>query len=845
METRRRRCGGTVLAMTMLTLLLSGGTAGGQDDYYFEPVAPRKVIIGVATDGPSQLFDELSNQVTVELGQLTGIDLEVYFKQVPAFGADWDLSKVPKALKSALRDREVELVFTAGVLVTEAAGRPSLKLSKPVVGGVAMDADVLGLPYDEEGRSTKENFNFIVTPSRAVNDIKTFRKLVPFDTLHLLLDEKLLQGIEGLQKNLDELEKSFGIRVVTVPVGERAGPVLDKLKKDVEAVYLTPPLRMGDAERKKLFEGFKTLKIPSFSMRGYREVEEGVLAGLASENTERLARRIALNIQQILLGVSPTELPVNMPLEEQLVINGETAVAVGYVPDFETMMIADFFHEEALETGEDLSLRRAVGIALRNNIDLVIQQDQVETTRQDKNKAGSFMLPQVSGDFNYTRIDRDRAEASAGSQPEEVSTLGLSASQMIFDDEVVSSYRSAKRLYEGSLYDEDAAKLDVVETASIRYLRYLQARAVVKAERDNLKLTRSNLELAKVRREVGIAGPEEVYRWESEQAKQRARVLAARSDEERARVALNQTLGVDQRIRWKPEDIVLEDEERYFLEGRIGPMVDNPVKLENFRQFSVFYAYEQEPNLQSIRKSIEAQAIQLGRLKRKFVVPKFRTGFQLDHEVDSKEVGETSIPGFEDFDLGGGTNDNDWSWNVSVTLPLFEGGGRFHDVARERSELNRLENTRVRLRQLIDQQVQSAVYAIESSQPNIRLTRVAAEQASKNLEVVQDKYKRGTVPIIDLLDAQNQAFVSNLEATIAVYAYLEDLMRYQRAIAWFEIDKTEEEKEQWLARLDSFLESGHEELPTLDQGTGRIRYGNPPDLLPVTKEEGKGSRIED
>jgi hypothetical protein len=51
------------------------------------------------------------------------------------------------------------------------------------------------------------------------------------------------------------------------------------------------------------------------------------------------------------------------------------------------------------------------------------------------------------------------------------------------------------------------------------YLNYLRARRIFFILLDNLKLTRTNLELAHVRQTTGAAGQEEALRWEVEIAK--------------------------------------------------------------------------------------------------------------------------------------------------------------------------------------------------------------------------------------------------------------------------------------------------------------------------------------
>jgi hypothetical protein len=261
-------------------------------------------------------------------------------------------------------------------------------------------------------------------------------------------------------------------------------------------------------------------------------------------------------------------------------------------------------------------------------------------------------------------------------------------------------------------------------------------------------------------------------------------------------------------MRWKAEDIKLEDDEGYFLSGRIGPMVDNPSTLEAFRQFSVEFAFENEPGIKSIDKEIEAQRINVGQFKRRFFLPRFSTKFLMDQELSSNTVGETSLTSgssssFTDYDA----DSTDWAWNVTASIPLFEGGGRFYDVARAKAELSRVEDSKVLKKQLTDRSVRSAIYSIESSHPNIRLFRESAASALKNLEVVRDKYKRGTVNILDLLDAQNEAFRTEEAAVIAVYSYLQDVIRYQRAIAWFEVTKSEEERQKWVKQAESYIKA--------------------------------------
>ena len=146
-------------------------------------------------------------------------------------------------------------------------------------------------------------------------------------------------------------------------------------------------------------------------------------------------------------------------------------------------------------------------------------------------------------------------------------------------------------------------------------------------------------------------------------------------------------------------------------------------------------------------------------------------------------------------------------WNVALTasLPLFTGGGLTADLRKARADLRQLELGAENVREGIIARAQAAFYALESSYPSIELAQRSTDRAEQNLRVVQDKYEQGTVSIINLLDAQNAAFSQKQAAARAVYRFLGDLIAYERAIGWFEVLSSAEEKEAWFREMASSL----------------------------------------
>ena len=72
------------------------------------------------------------------------------------------------------------------------------------------------------------------------------------------------------------------------------------------------------------------------------------------------------------------------------------------------------------------------------------------------------------------------------------------------------------------------------------------------------------------------------------------------------------------------------------------------------------------------------------------------------------------------------------------------------------------------------------------------------------MELVTDLYQRGAADIIQLVDAQNQALGAALAAANALYDFLIDALRVQRASGSFSLEGSQEVRDYFLQRLDAF-----------------------------------------
>jgi outer membrane protein TolC len=765
------------------------------------------VTLAVVRDGPAGTLDELDASLRRDFEALDGARWVLRFKEAAAFDGVGTVRGAHAALAAALADPEVDLVMVLGPQVTAAAADPTVPLGKAVVGAIITDPDLLVLPMDAGGFATKRNFAVAAARYRSVESLRELRSILPFSSLTVLADAVQVQDQAVVEPWRAGLESALGVPVALVPLADTAAATLSALPAEAGAVFLLPAPRFDAKEHAALFAGLAARRLPAFSFLGQAEVEAGALAGLLPDLREFIARRAAVNFDQLISGAPPIGLPLTVPMQPQLFVNEATAAAIGAPIDFRVLSRARLVGRSTGEVGSPLTFEQAVLTALEKNFDLRIRREATESARQSEHLAGSALAPQVAATYGFQRIDRDRAMLSGGLYPETAQRAGLALQQALLDDEAWSRRRAAREAYRGATFQEQAERLAVVERTAQAYLQYLSAQSLVRIAGENLAVTQRNLELAHLRRQVGTSGPEEGFRFESLEAQQRADLIAARTRLEQARVAFNRVLAVAAEARWSAEDVGLDHPAFTFAAQRVAGELRSQAEIERFRSFGAAYALRHSPELAALEQVARAQTITVGQKARRPLVPRVGLSVGYQRVLENDYAGPSLI---EQLAVRGVlpppplSLDRD-EWNVALTasLPLFTGGGLTADLRKARADLRQLELGADNARAAIVARAQAACHALEGSYPSIELAQRSADRAQQNLRVVQDKYEQGTVSIINLLDAQNAAFSQKQAAALAVYRFLGDLVAYQRALGWFEVLSTSEEKEAWFREMDT------------------------------------------
>ena len=776
----------------------------------------RTVNIGCIQAGAGPEIIEIASKAIGELRDLLGAD-QVHIVSPQKWKIDWDLERTQTVLASAARDSGLDIIWAFGPLAVLAASRLNIHHSTPVMGVSLLDLSQFLPETSQDQDRARNNVILIQEPDRVQVDVKYMQRLFDPQKIRILVPSGLLQSEPGVDKVLARLGHSLGCELIVHGMGDAKSFL--KHVQGRAPVYAAPGLDLSLPQRKRLFQGLTKKKIPSFSAAGYTDVRAGALAGARPEVRVQLARRMALNTRELLSGKAPQDLPQDVHSVDRLCINARTARDMGWDMGLDLSLEAQILHPEDAQKTVDrfppLDMQQAMLRAAQTHPDVASMKAEAESARARVGQAAGGFWPQLEGSVQSRRIDADRAEASLGLVPETRTSGHISLRQVIFDDSVISTFRSSRHAARYKELEAKAEALDCMHRAGRRYWAVLQAQAMVRIERQSLELIQDNLHLARVRRKAGYCGPEDVLRWQTQKTRQQKRVLQAASNLEKAWVALNQAMGVDQGTRWNLQQGPGQDKITSCVHQGVSSVMISRHKKEQVADFAFRVACQNSPELAALNERLKSAHIELGKRKRSVYVPK--VGLALEYEQvfdeDRPEV-NLSDPGqppeYQPVFAGiaskmqalSETRDQqEWSAAVKLSLPLFQGGRRAYEVQEGQAELRSLRSRQIKARQLTEQQVRSAVHSLSASLPGLRLSRKAREQAQRHLQIMQEKYAQGQVPILDLLDAQEKWHVQEQQYILARSTYAMDLLDMQRAMSWMEGTKTDAEKSKWLQGL--------------------------------------------
>ena len=767
-----RRHKSNISCLALAAILLMGSVA--------LPVsAQQQIDIAVVGDG---VGDRLKGRDKIYVGELMTLTQDEFDVRIHSYTGNWNHQSIAAVIEDAYANPQIDMVLVTGFISNQVATMRTT-YPKPTFLPVLLDTEHLAKqPVDRKSGIT--NLNYLTVYSDFDQDIDAMGEVVHFEKLVLLMDEEFSASIPELKKAAGALCAERNIDLLEITHDGENHDLMSRVPEGTDAIFVAGLPRMPADEFEALIFGMNMAGIPSYSFVGTEDVERGLLmTSSESRDVSRQARMNALNMQAVMLGGRAADQPVSLRYKKQYTINMATARKLGVSPSFNVLNAATLLHERPTATGQQFGLLQVAAEAVAQNQDLLSQQYATAAGFEQTSIARSSLLPQVGLSTTYDVRDvSPLVEAGLFAERSADGVVGLE--QLIYADSASANLTIQKQLQVAREANLLQTRLNVIQAATSAYYTVLNAQSQLGVQENNLVVTRRNLQLARSRVELGSSSSADIYRWQAEEARAQILVLQARA-------SLNQSWNHLNRLLHRPqaERLALRkasfNEPFVFTRSEFETLVSSPADYALFSQFFVNRGLSQAPELSQVDAELEAKRRDWTSQRRSYWLPDFSLSGRYTNNFSQSGAGAGVVSG-EELD--------DWTVGLQATLPLFSGGKRRANVSRASLEVRQLEALRTSVAEKVEEEIRVQLHLAQAAYGQIDLTAVAAESSRKNYELVADAYARGTVSIIQLLDAQDASLNANAASIDSLYNFLITIMALQRAVGGFDYLLPENER---------------------------------------------------
>lgn len=787
----------TVAILAVVLLVGSTSSAHGQ------PTGSEGSYVHVAVmadPGPSA--DSLTAQIRREVEALLGTE-HTLRSTVTDGTASWTREDAAAAHRKA-STAAADVIVAIGPVAMAGACQRVDGPTRPLTIAVSTGSGVLAPTVDATHCTTVGPVGWPAASLRA------FQRLSRFETLTVVADGRVTDSMPEAPRRVQARGKEGGVQAALVPLRDVEATVEAVTERTPDAVFLDHVDRFDSRTVERLADALTDRRIPVFAHDATYAERHGALA--APDRVRRLrARHAALAVETILedtlatarrtLGSSP------VGTDPGLVVNRRTAHDLGVSLGWDLQVDARLVGTRAPET-RPTTLAQSMRESIASNLTLKAERERVSAQANEVDVARSDLLPQVRASATGRRVSEDLASASLGSQPEELLSSAVSVRQVIFNEPAFAELSVERRMQAMREFERQSVRLDAAKRAADAYLGVLQARARVKIRRENVQSVRANLQAAQVREQVGAADPREVSRLETQLAQAESGLLQALGNRDAAEIQYNRVLN-------RPLDapVVLRDSTGVDPAPIVQqfPYTDTLTasgQATDFRRFWVVEARNHAPEVQAIDRLVSARKRQLTSVERSFWMPTLSVEGSFSQRLYEGGTGtsgvDLSLPQGNDFSIPT-PPDQQWSLGVTASFPLFSGAERAarHRQASDQLAASRTEHMMAKLG--VEQKARTALVELETAHARVQRALCAAEAARRTLDVTEAAYRQGRATVVDLVDAQNAALTTRLDASNAAYDLLRDWITVQRAAGSFRALRTPEEQQDFEERLSAVM----------------------------------------
>lgn len=325
----------------------------------------KEVNIGVVIDGEVERFDELLDNLKRELTALLGTKYTIHISEDKILNAGWSVKNISANYDRLVEDSHVDIVLGIGILTGYMIAKRG-EYPKPVFVLGIFDPKLVNLTPTPKNTSGINNLTYFLFNKSVERDLDVFYSVYPYKNVGIVFYSEM-QGLISLAgDSFRNIMKRNNTKFTLVPITTSIDDVLNSLD-GIDAVYLSPLGKFEDKEKSHLIDALNAKNIPTFGW-SVADVNRGVMAAITPEEKfMKIIRRISLDVEAILNGEDPADLPVYISFEERLTLNMQTAREIDFSPKFSILSEAELINEFVVKSDRVLNLADVIHEAIKSN----------------------------------------------------------------------------------------------------------------------------------------------------------------------------------------------------------------------------------------------------------------------------------------------------------------------------------------------------------------------------------------------------------------------------------------------------------------------------------------------
>ncbi|WP_160070052.1 TolC family protein [Sphingobacterium bovisgrunnientis] len=412
--------------------------------------------------------------------------------------------------------------------------------------------------------------------------------------------------------------------------------------------------------------------------------------------------------------------------------------------------------QSTTELGNNATLDDLIDYALRNKIELKQAQLDKEIGEKEIASALSGWLPQINATGSYAHTIQIPTVNIGGNDvkmgQKNNSALTFQAEQSIISPQLFQASRASKFVRERNDLNVESTKINTIVDVSKAYYDILTSEEQIKIISENIARLERQLTEATSRYEVG---------------------LVDKTDFKRAQISLNNA-------KASLKSAIENRKFKYdFLKSILNIPTQENVSLSFANQSMESYILLDTAELLQVANRVEFKQIQ--NLQE---IQKLNTQYQKWNFLPRLNVYANYGLNYRNNDFSNLYNDNIPSSNVglSLSVPIFQGGKRIHEIRKSELQEARLELDLQNLENQISAQYSAAMASYRANMNEWRNAKGNMELSEEVYNTIKLQYDAGVKTYLELMTAETDLKTSQLNYLNALYAVLVSKLDIQKAL---------------------------------------------------------------